>query len=156
MYLSSVSFANEGLIPNRYTCEGADISPELNWGDVVEPARSLALIVDDPDAPDPAAPQRTWTHWIVYNIPPDVISFPEGTEMAPWNADDGLNDWGKPGYRGPCPPVGRHRYFFRLFALDARLDGLRHPTSKELCQAMEPHVVDRAILMGTYERQKHR
>ncbi len=151
MQLSSTSFTDEGPIPNRHTCEGADTSPQLGWSGVTTDAKSLALIVDDPDAPDPSAPKRTWTHWVVYNIPPEMTSLPEGSQMAPFGASDGRNDWGHAGYRGPCPPVGRHRYFFRLFALNTRLDGLENPTSSTLRQAMTPHVVGQATLMGTYQ-----
>ncbi len=155
MKLSSTSFESEGAIPKQHTCEGSDVSPQLAWSGVSAEAKSLVLIVDDPDAPDPAAPKRTWTHWVLYDIPPTVTSLAEGAHTPP-GAEDGKNDWGQTGYRGPCPPIGRHRYFFRLFALDTRLEGLNHPTSKELQQAMKPHVVGRATLMGTYQKTGQR
>ncbi len=152
MKLSSTSFEHEGTIPKQHTCEGTDLSPQLTWSGASSDAKAFALIVDDPDAPDPAAPKRTWTHWVLYNIPPGVTSLPEGAQNAPFGAADGKNDWNQVGYRGPCPPIGRHRYFFRLFALDARLEGLSHPTSRELQQAMKAHVIGTATLMGTYQK----
>jgi hypothetical protein len=154
MKIASSSFAPENPIPSRHTCEGPDVSPQLSWSNIPAAAKSLALIVDDPDAPDPAAPTRTWTHWVVYNIPPDVRSLAEAAQHAPKGAEDGVNDWNSTGYRGPCPPIGRHRCYFRLFALSKRLDGLERPTSKQLQAAMAPYVIDRAKLMGTYEKKR--
>ncbi len=111
--LKSPAFSHLGEIPRRYTCEGADVSPPLAWSGVPEGTRGLALVVDDPDAPDPAAPKMTWVHWVLYNLPPTAGALPEGveTDALPPGTLEGLNDWKQPGYGGPCPPIGRHRYF---------------------------------------------
>jgi Raf kinase inhibitor-like YbhB/YbcL family protein len=121
--LTSPAFAAGTEIPTRYTCEGADLSPPLAWTAPPDGTRSLALVIDDPDAPDPAAPKVTWVHWVLYGLPPAEGSLPEGAgrDALPAGAREGLNDWRRPGYGGPCPPVGRHRYFFKLYALDAVL-----------------------------------
>ncbi|MDZ7754521.1 MAG: YbhB/YbcL family Raf kinase inhibitor-like protein [Gammaproteobacteria bacterium] len=152
--LHSPAFGHEDEIPRRYTCEGEDISPALEWTGVPGGARSLALIVDDPDAPDPAAPRMTFVHWVLYNLPPDSQSLPEACTAAllPPGTGDGLNDWQRSGYGGPCPPIGRHRYFFKLYALDRRLEGLEAPTKEELLRAMEGAVLARGELMATYEK----
>jgi Raf kinase inhibitor-like YbhB/YbcL family protein len=142
--LTSSAFADGGAIPRQYTCEGRDVSPPLAWSGVPPGAKSLALVVDDPDAPDPAAPKMTWVHWVLYDIPP---------AGAPADGKDGLNDWDRTGWGGPCPPIGRHRYFFKLYALDTMLN-LRRPTKAELERAMKGHVLAEARLVGTY--QKHR
>ena len=149
-------FAYEGEIPSKYTCQGEDIAPSLEWEGVPEDAVSLVLIVDDPDAPDPATPKMTWVHWVVYNIPPDTTGFPEGATSndLPVGAKDGLNDWKRTGYGGPCPPIGRHRYYHKLYALDATLDGMNNPTKAEVEAAMEGHIIAEAILMGTYQKSK--
>jgi hypothetical protein len=155
MELASASFAHGGSIPVRHTCDGANSSPPLAWSGVPAGARSLALIVDDPDAPDPKAPKRVWVHWLLYNIPPTLAALPEGGARSPLpaGAGEGLNDSGAPGYEGPCPPIGRHRYFHRLFALDAVLPDLGpRATRHNLEAAMQGHVLDRAELMGTYQR----
>jgi len=155
MEIRSPAFSDGGEIDRRFTCEGDDISPALEWSGVPDGARSLALIVDDPDAPDPAAPQRVYTHWVLYNIPTDAGGLEEG--IAPGDLPEGtlqgLNDWGRTGYGGPCPPIGRHRYFHKLFALDAELPDLGEPTKAELQEAMEGHVLARAELVGTYEKE---
>jgi Raf kinase inhibitor-like YbhB/YbcL family protein len=119
--LTSAAFADNGAIPKRYTCEDADVSPPLNWSDAPPGTKSFALIVDDPDAPDPRAPKMTWVHWVIENIPADTLSLPEGAAQRglPAGAVHGLNDWKRTGYRGPCPPIGRHRYFHKLYALAA-------------------------------------
>ena len=109
LQLTSTAFAHGGEIPVRHTCEGQDASPALAWSGVPAGAKSLALIVDDPDAPDPATPRMTWVHWILYNLPPDADGLPEGAKPLPSGALEGLNDWKRPGYGGPCPPIGRHR-----------------------------------------------
>src|SRR6476659_1589346 len=122
--VTSSSFDHEGPIPARHTCDGADVSPALAWSGVPEGTVSLALVVDDPDAPDPRHPKRTWVHWVVYGIPETVSALPEGAHPLPAGAREGKNDWKTTGYRGPCPPIGRHRYFHKLYALDARLPDL--------------------------------
>jgi Raf kinase inhibitor-like YbhB/YbcL family protein len=128
------------------------VAPALRFADLPEGTKSLALIVDDPDAPDPEAPQRTWVHWVAYNLPAGSAGLPEGGAL-PDGAHDGLNDWTKPGYGGPCPPIGRHRYFFKLYALDRTLD-LREPKKAELEQAMKGHVLAQAQCVGTYEKKR--
>ncbi len=153
--LHSPAFDHEGPIPRRYGCEGEDISPALEWTGVPDGTRSLALIVDDPDAPDPAAPRMTFVHWVLFNLPAATAGLPEActARQLPPEAGEGLNDWQRAGYGGPCPPTGRHRYFFKLYALDRRLEGLEEPTKEELLQAMEGTVIARADLMGTYEKE---
>lgn len=151
MDLSSTAFVQGGDIPRKYTCEGDDIAPALSWSDVPDRIQSLALIVDDPDAPDPAAPTMTWVHWVLFDIPPGATEIPEGSRPLPEGCRDGLNDWHRTGYGGPCPPVGRHRYFFKLYALDMQLAGLQRPTKAELERAMQGHVLAQAQLVGTYQ-----
>jgi len=152
MTLTSAAFAPGGAIPAGFTCDGADRSPPLAWTGVPSGTRSLALIVDDPDAPDPAAPQTVWVHWVLYDIPPTVAGLEEaGSTRPPPGARNGRNDWGNVGWGGPCPPVGRHRYFFKLFALDTML-ALDRPTKATLEAAMHGHIVGRAQLVGTYQR----
>ena len=150
--LISSAFADRGAIPRGYTCEGRDVSPPLAWSGVPAGAKSFALIVDDPDAPDPAAPKMTWVHWVLFDIPPAAGGIAEGAGPAD-GAREGLNDWDRTGWGGPCPPIGRHRYFFKLYALDAMLD-LERPTKVQLESAMRGHVIAQAELIGTY--QKHR
>ncbi len=154
--LTSAAFESGGGIPSLYTCEGKDVSPPLAWSGVPEGARSLALICDDPDAPDPAKPKMTWVHWVLYDLPVTAAGLPEAVKPAglPPGTREGKNDWKRTGYGGPCPPIGRHRYFFKLYALDTTLAGLRTPTKKELEKAIEGHVLAKAELMGTYEKGK--
>jgi len=152
MRLVSSAFQDHGIIPRKHTCEGADVSPPLAIEDVPAGTRSLALIVDDPDAPDPAAPKMTWVHWVLYDLPPDAGALPEAVTSSALQALDGLNDWQQSGYRGPCPPIGQHRYFFKLFALDTRLGDLRRPTSVQLQRAFKGHVVAEALLIGLYAK----
>lgn len=147
----SAQFNNNGAIPTAHTCEGADKSPELHWSGVPAAAKSLALIVDDPDAPDPKAPKMTWVHWVLYNLPPTATSLPSGAALPP-GTKEGKNDWGETGWRGPCPPIGRHRYFFKLYALDAVLPDLGAPDKAKLEKAMKGHVVGEGQLVGTYEK----
>ena len=154
MNLHSTAFTAGGDIPRSHTCEGDDTAPPLAWSDVPERTRSLALIVDDPDAPDPAAPTRTWVHWVLVDIPPTASALPQGARALPEGCRAGLNDWGRAGYGGPCPPVGRHRYFFKLYALDTGLPELQRPTKAELERAMQGHVLAQAQLIGTYQKHK--
>lgn len=150
--ITSTAFAAGESIPTLYTCEGRDISPPLSWSGVPAGAQSLALIVDDPDAPDPAAPKMVYVHWVVYNLPPTTKGLPEEVGRSPAGARDGINDWKRTGYGGPCPPIGRHRYFFKLYALDIFISGLFKATKPELLKAMEGHILEQAELMGTYEK----
>ena len=158
MTLSIISnaFENDGEIPTVYTCEGDDISPPLNFSNVPEGAQSLALIVDDPDAPDPKAPKMTWVHWVLYNIPIGTHGLLEDTAQngLPLGTTEGENDWHRIAYGGPCPPVGRHRYFHKLYALDTRLRDLNEPTKAELGEAMTGHVLAEATLIGTYQKKQ--
>ncbi len=151
--LTSSAFSHQGQIPRKYTCDGEDVSPPLAWTGVPTGAKSLALIVDDPDAPDPKAPKMTWVHWVLYNIPPTATGLPEavGAKLPPGTLE-GLNDWKRTGYGGPCPPIGRHRYFHKLYALDTVLPDLKKPTKVELEKAMQGHVLAVAELVGTYQR----
>lgn len=154
MRLHSSAFQEGASIPTRYSCQGEDLSPPLQWEGVPEGARSLALILDDPDAPDPAAPKMTYVHWVLYNLPAEDGGLPEGISAAalPAGTGEGLNDWRRTGYGGPCPPIGRHRYFFKLYALDTELGGLIRPTKADLETAMQGHVLEQASLMGTYQQ----
>ena len=154
--LRSSGFNNEASIPKKYTCDGVDISPPLIWDDVPESAQSLVLIVDDPDAPDPSAPRMTWVHWVLYNIPVDANGLSEDVSSLalPPGTEQGINDWKKTGYGGPCPPIGRHRYFFKLYVLDTLLRSMYKPTKAQIETAMQGHVIAAAELMGIYERSR--
>lgn len=154
LVLTSSAFTHQGAIPGRYTCDGDDISPPLAWTGVPASAKSLVLIVDDPDAPDPKAPRMIWVHWLLYNLPPATSNLAEGVALKdlPKGTMHGINDWKRTGYGGPCPPIGRHRYFHKLYALDAMLPDLGKPTALKLEQAMKGHVLAEAQLIGTYER----
>ena len=154
MKLSSPSFENQGTIPEKFTCDGEDISPVLEWFGAPEGSETFVLIVDDPDAPDPANPRMTWVHWVLYNIPAAVGSLPEGVEDSdlPDGTLQGRNDWNKTGYGGPCPPIGQHRYFHKLYALDTALSDLGQPTKEKLEKAMDGHVLSQAELIGVYQR----
>jgi Raf kinase inhibitor-like YbhB/YbcL family protein len=154
--LSSQAFEHGGEIPSRYTCEAEDLSPPLTWDGVPENAESLVLIVDDPDAPDPKAPKTVWVHWLLYNLPAGTGGLPEGTTFRdlPSGTKEGLNDWIRTGYGGPCPPIGRHRYFFKLYALDTQLEFGDHPTKAELEAAIRGHLIESCELMGTYKKAK--
>ncbi len=155
LVLESLAFAHQGGIPRKYSCEGDDVSPPLSWSGVPEGTRSLALIVDDPDAPDPKAPRTVWVHWVLYNLPPDATGLREAVTEGglPEGTQQGLNDWQRTGYGGPCPPIGRHRYFHRLHALDTLLPDLDRPTRAALEEAMEGHVLATAELVGTYRKE---
>ena len=152
LVLSSSSFEPGKAIPARHTCEGGDISPALTWSGAPPKTKSFSLVVDDPDAPDPRAPKMTWVHWVLYNIPPDVAALAEGADGLPAAARQGRNDWKATGYRGPCPPVGRHRYFHKLYALDALLPDLGEPDKAALERAMKGHILAEAALIGTYAK----
>ena len=154
--LTSSAFSHNDDIPTRYTCEGDDISPALSWMDVPADAKSLVLIVDDPDAPDPAAPKMTWVHWVLYNVPASASGLPEAVaaQDLPAATQEGLNDWKRTGYGGPCPPIGRHRYFHKLYALDVTLPDMGRPTKADLEQAIQGHVLAQAELIGTYQKKK--
>ena len=154
MELRSPAFAPQGDIPARHTCEGQDLAPALQWSGAPERTASLVLIVDDPDAPDPAAPQRTWVHWVLYDLPRDSTGLPEGGRPLPPGTREGLNDWKRTGYGGPCPPIGRHRYFFKLYALDTALGALAKPTKAAVEQAMHGHVLAEAQCVGTYQKRR--
>ena len=152
--LNSMAFENGAEIPDRYTCKGLDVSPPLNWDGAPENARSLVLIIDDPDAPDPAAPKTAWVHWVLYNIPPEINSLAEhitSATLAPGMVE-GINDWQNLGYGGPCPPVGRHRYFHKLYALDIVLEGLNEPSKAVVEAAMQGHIIAQAELIGTCQK----
>jgi Raf kinase inhibitor-like YbhB/YbcL family protein len=151
--LTSPAFAEGGEIPTRYTCEGQDVSPPLAWSEPPSGAKSLALIVDDPDAPDPKAPKMTWAHWVLYNLPPTAGQLPEAVERRalPTGTREGVNDWKRTGYGGPCPPIGRHRYFHKLFALEMSFPtSAAQPrrSSKRRCKGT---FLAQAELDGTYE-----
>jgi len=153
MQLTSSAFEHLGPMPSRHTCEGEDLSPPLAWSGAPDGTHSFVLIVDDPDAPDPAAPKRVWVHWVVYNLPPTLHAVPEGGPL-PALARVGRNDSHQVRWDGPCPPIGRHRYFFKLYALDTTLPELRPPTKAALEDAIRGHVLASAELIGTYEKQR--
>lgn len=148
LVLSSPAFADGGDIPPEFTCDGVDKSPPLMWEGVPDNTQSLALIVDDPDAPDPAAPKMTWVHWVVYNLPSSTTRL---DTAVPADAKEGINDWKQVGYRGPCPPIGRHRYFFKLYALDADLPESHKATKAQIENAMKGHILAEAQLLGLYQ-----
>ncbi len=150
--LKSAAFAPGAAIPAKYTCDGADLSPPLSWSGAPADAKSFALISDDPDAP-----AGTWVHWVLWNIPAAATSLAEGIEKAPQLSDgtrQGVSDFRRPGYGGPCPPSGTHRYFFRLFALDAMLELPANATRPQLEAAMRGHILAAAELMGTFSRSR--
>lgn len=153
--LASSAFAHGGAIPVEHTCQGKDRSPPLAWNGIPAGTKSLTLIVDDPDAPDPDAPRMTWVHWVLYNLPPGIDGLPAGivTAALPAGTREGLNDWKRTGYGGPCPPIGRHRYFHKLYALDTLLPDLGRPTKAGLEAAMQGHVLAQAELIGTYQKK---
>jgi len=156
MQLSSTNFEPHGAIPSVHTCDGRDLSPPLAWAGVPDGTRSLVLVVDDPDAPDPAKPRMTWVHWVLYDLPSSASGLAEAVQSSglPPGTREGLNDWKRTGYGGPCPPVGRHRYFFKLYALDAVLGDLGPATKAAVEAAMAGHVLEQAELVGTYQRSR--
>jgi Raf kinase inhibitor-like YbhB/YbcL family protein len=151
--VTSTDFDHEKVMPSKLGCEGNDTAPALSWTGVPEGTKSLALIMDDPDAPDPAAPKMTWVHWVLFNLPPDTKALSAGAKGAdlPEGTEVGLNDWKRADYGGPCPPKGRHRYFHKIYALDTKLD-LSKPTKAELEKAMKGHILARGELIGTYQK----
>lgn len=153
--ITSTSFKHNGVMPSRYTCDGQNVSPPLVWTGVPETAKSLVLIVDDPDAPDPKAPKMTWVHWILYNIPPGAAGLPEAIpgDSLPPGTRQGKNDWQTIGYRGPCPPVGMHHYLHKLYALDIVLPDLMQPTKAGLETMIHGYVIAHTELVGRYARQ---
>lgn len=156
MKILSSAFVEGGEIPVTFTCEEKDVSPPLEWRDVPSNAKSLVLIVDDPDAPDPAAPKMVWVHWVLYNIDPASKGLVENItdQNLPKGTLKGTNSWEKHQYGGPCPPIGRHRYFHKLYALDTVLPNLNYPTVEALKSAMRNHVIAESVLMGTYQKKK--
>lgn len=154
--LTSSAFTEGSSIPSDFTCEGADASPPLSWAGAPAGTKSFVLIIDDPDAPDPKAPKRVWLHWALYNLPASCDGLPRAVKALPKGTREGLTDSNDTGYGGPCPPIGRHRYFHRLFALDTVLPDLHTPKRKQLEAAMEGHVLATAVLMGTYEKRSGR
>lgn len=153
--ISSPAFENMGSIPVIHTCEGKNVSPPLGWKNLPKGTKSLVLIVDDPDAPDPAAPKFTWVHWVLYNIPPLKPGLEEGAGNQPTEAgmQEGLSSWNRGGYGGPCPPIGTHRYFHKLYALDTVLEAMLSPLKADLEAAMKGHVIGEAVLIGTYKKK---
>jgi Raf kinase inhibitor-like YbhB/YbcL family protein len=154
--LTSPAFGHGGVIPSRHTCEGPDHSPPLAWSGVPAGAHSLVLIVDDPDAPDPAAPKMTWVHWVLYNLPVNCPGLAEGISSRdlPEGTREGMTDFKRIGWGGPCPPIGRHRYFFKLYALDRMLDLPARQTKAQVLKAMTGHVLAETELIGTYEKRQ--
>lgn len=151
--LESPAFKPHGEIPRVHTCEGDGTSPPLAWHGEPAGTKAFALIVDDPDAPDPNAPQRTWVHWVLYNVPASVHALAAGAgRHLPAGSHEGTNDWKHTGYGGPCPPIGRHRYFHKLYALDTALSDPHEPTKAQLEQAMKGHILAQAELVGTYQK----
>ncbi len=152
MRLTSPSFAHLGRVPRLYTCEGKDISPALSWAGAPAGTKSFALIVDDPDAPDPEHPRTVWVHWVLYNLPASATGLGEAVKPDALAAGtlQGTNDWGRTGYGGPCPPIGRHRYFFKLYALDIVLPDLKKPNKARLESSIQGHVLAQTELVGTY------
>ncbi len=155
MNLTSKAFSEGQEIPSAFTCQGKDVSPALAWEGAPAGTRSYVLIVDDPDAPDPDAPKMTWVHWVLYDIPADVSALPEAVASSALASGtrEGTNDWRRTGYGGPCPPIGRHRYFFKLYALDTLLGDLGTGTKKDVERAMMGHVLAEAVLVGTYQKR---
>jgi len=152
LQITSTAFTEGQPIPDQYTCAGQDVSPPLAWSGAPVSTKSFALIADDPDAP-----MGTWVHWVIYNLLPTAAALGENTPPLPELPDgskQSINDFGRPGYGGPCPPPGRpHRYFFKIYALDATLDLKAGATKKELLRAMSGHVLGEGQLMGTYQRR---
>jgi hypothetical protein len=154
--ITTPEFKHEGRIPAKIGCEGQDSSPQLHWSGVPQNCQSLVLISDDPDAPDPQNPKMTWVHWVVYDLPPDSSGLDErqpkeGTLAN--GAKQGITDFGSIGYGGPCPPIGEHRYYFKLYALDTRLDLPPGQSKKNIEEAMAGHILEQAELIGLYQKK---
>jgi Raf kinase inhibitor-like YbhB/YbcL family protein len=149
------AFNNEGDIPSKFTCEGANVSPGMAWSGVPEGTKSLALIVDDPDAPDPAKPEKVFTHWVIYNIPPTLTKLGEGEHSFPRGTQHGSNDFSKTDYSGPCPPIGKHRYFFKLYALDTNFHFMVRPSRADLEKEMANHILGQSEVIGLYAKKNH-
>jgi Raf kinase inhibitor-like YbhB/YbcL family protein len=150
MRVTSSAFSQGGNIPSKFSCDGNDISPPITWSKGPDDTKSYALIVDDPDAP-----MGTWVHWVIYDIPPSITSLPENvpkTQETTGGSVQGLNDFKRHGYRGPCPPGGTHRYYFKVYALDTVLKAGAGLTKKKLLKEMEGHILGQGELMGTYSR----
>lgn len=152
--LTSPSFSHQGRVPRLHTCEGKDISPALSWTGAPAGTKSFALIVDDPDAPDPEHPRTVWVHWVLYNLPASAIGLGEAVkpDVLPPGTLEGTNDWGRTGYGGPCPPIGRHRYFFKLYALDIVFPDLKKPNKARLESSIQGHILAQTELVGTYKK----
>jgi len=152
---TSAAFDAEQEIPKRYTCDDKDTSPPLQWTGVPEDSQSLVLIMDDPDAPDPQTPKMTWVHWLLYNLPPYSSGLAEAVQdnELPSGTRQGINSWNRSGYGGPCPPIGQHRYFFKLYALNCNVPDLNHPDKDELLKHMQGNMLSETVLMGTYQHQ---
>lgn len=149
MKLSSAHFVHGQEIPQRFTCEGEDISPELSWT-AVPGTVSYVLICDDPDAPQ----KCPWVHWVVFNLPSSVTHLPEHADITTLGGEQGVNSWNKNSYGGPCPPTGRHRYFFKVYALDTKLSFAGDVSKMDVYDAMQGHVIEQAELIGTYEKKQ--
>ncbi len=150
--IESSSFQEGGMIPSKYTCDGADVSPALSWSNIPDGTKSIAIISDDPDAP-----MGTWVHWVLYDLPLDITNLPENTpdeKTLNNGAKQGTNDFGRIGYGGPCPPGGTHRYYFKIYALDATLELKPGATKSQLLSAMKGRVLSEGQLMGKYKRNR--
>jgi Raf kinase inhibitor-like YbhB/YbcL family protein len=149
--VTSSAFPADGMIPAKYTCDGADVSPPLKWDSVPDGTKSIALVSDDPDAP-----MGTWVHWVLFNLPADAGELPENVPTdgtLPNGVKQGTTDFGRTGYGGPCPPSGTHRYFFKIYALDTMLDLPAGARKSDLLRAMENHILAEGQLMGKYKRR---
>jgi Raf kinase inhibitor-like YbhB/YbcL family protein len=148
--ITSSAFEEGGLIPAKYTCDGADVSPPLQWDAVPQGSKSIALICDDPDAP-----MGTWVHWVLFNLPAETNELAENIsadKILPNGARQGVSDFGRIGYGGPCPPGGTHRYFFKIYALDAKIGLEAGANKRRLLKAMEGHILEQGQLVGKYKR----
>ena len=151
--VTSPDFKPNGMIPSKFTCEGSNIAPAIEWSNIPAGTKSFALIVDDPDAPDPAHPTMVWVHWVVYNIPANIHKIPRGAKL-PKGALPGINDFKTTTYGGPCPPIGTHRYFFKVYALDTKLPDLHNPTKDQLLKHLKGHVLAKGYLIGLYKKSR--